>query len=507
MRAERIGERRGPDASTPLPRQVDIVIIGAGFAGIGMAIQLKAAGRDDFVVLEQHSELGGTWRDNTYPGCACDVPSPLYSFSFDPNPRWSRFFASQDEIWDYLRDSARRHGIEPHLRCEATVTAATFDAQEGRWHVEVNGREVIEARVVVSAVGALQLPKVPDLPGLDSFAGVAFHSARWRHDHDLRGRDVAVVGTGASAVQFVPAIAPSVNRIDLYQRSAAWITPKPNPRVPEERQRAYARQPLRQRAVRDAVYWALEARGVGFALTPRAMRALERQARAHLRRQVDDPGLRARLTPDYQIGCKRVLLSSDFYPAVASDTVELVTDPIAHVTPRGIVDATGVERAVDTIIFGTGFDVAGNLTHFPIRGRDGRLVGDVWAEQGVGAHLGITAHGFPNLFFLLGPNTGLGHSSVLFMIEAQMRYVGQALDLLDRHGAAAVEVRAEPQRVWVGKVQRQLSHRVWQSGCSSWYLDASGRNIAIYPHFTWRYWMETRRLKPADFQLYPPRTG
>ncbi len=479
----------------------DVVIIGSGFSGICMAITLKQAGRHDFIILEKSSDLGGTWRDNTYPGCACDVPSHLYSFSFEPNPSWTRMFSTQEEIWDYLRSCVDTYGLARHLRLGAEVTAARFDERAGRWRVEVGDTDGLDCRILVAGVGALHQPSMPDLPGLDTFAGTTFHSAQWRHDHDLTGRDVAVVGTGASSVQFVPQIASRVRRLDLYQRTAAWITPKPNPAIDSRRQRLFARRPAAQRGVRDVLYWVLEARGAGFALSRRAMAPLERQAKAHLRRQVVDPELRRRLTPDYQIGCKRVLLSDDFYPALARDNVHLVTDTVAGVLPQGIRAADGTVRGVDTIIFGTGFDVSASLTRLKIAGRDGLALRDVWHRDGVGAHLGITVAGFPNLFFLLGPNTGLGHTSVIFMIEAQARYVRKALDLLDSAGAATIEVTPQAQRRFVERIQARLAGSVWQSGCRSWYLDETGRNVAIWPHFTWKYWLDTRRLRRKDYAL------
>jgi cation diffusion facilitator CzcD-associated flavoprotein CzcO len=488
-----------------MAERTEVVVIGSGFAGIGMGIKLKAAGRHNFVILEKAAELGGTWRDNTYPGCTCDVPSYLYPFSYEQNPEWSRLFSPREEIWDYLRRCVDKYDLGPHLRFNTEVTGAVFDEATSRWDVEVNGSEIIDTRVVVSGVGALHMPKLPDLPGIELFEGTSFHSSQWQHDHDLTGRNVAVVGTGASAIQFVPKIAEQVARLDLYQRSAAWITPKGNPPITPKQQDFYRRHPASQRAVRDAIYWALELRGIGFALTPKAMRFLEKSARQHLERQVSDPELRARLTPDYQIGCKRILLSSNFYPALTRDNVELVTEPIAEITPAGIVDAHGIQRDVDTIIYGTGFDVSGNLTHMKVVGRDGAVLNDVWDRNGIGAHLGITVSGFPNFFLLLGPNTGLAHSSVVFMIESQVRYIISALDLLDSYGAAAIEVRVDAQRSWLDRVQHRLHGTVWDSGCSSWYLDATGRNISIWPHFTWKYWMETRTLKPADFQLVRPR--
>ena len=434
------------------------------------------------------------------------MPSPLYSFSFEQNPYWSRMFSPQAEIWDYLRFCATKYGLAPHLRYGAEVTGARFDETTALWDVEVNGGETVRARAVVAGVGALHVPFVPALPGLSSFVGRSFHSAQWDHSHDLTGRRVAVVGTGASAIQFVPQIQPDVDSLDLYQRSAAWVTPKPDTAIPVEHQARYARHPLAQRVLRDLTYWVLEVRGAGFALTPKAMVLLEKQARRHLQRQVADPELRAKLTPDYQIGCKRILLSNDYYPALTQPNVEVVTERIREVVPTGIVTSDGVERPADTIIFGTGFEVSGNLTHMKIVGRAGVELNGVWARRGIGAHLGMTMAGFPNLFLLLGPNTGLGHSSVVFMIESQVRYVVQALDLLDRTGAAYLDVRPDIEQGFLDRVQTRLSDTVWQSGCKSWYLDENGRNFTLWPHFTWKYWLETRRLRASDYRLGPRRS-
>ena len=484
-----------------LPSQCDIVVIGSGFAGIGMGIKLKEAGRHDFVILEKAPGLGGTWRDNDYPGCTCDVPSFLYSYSYEQNPHWSRMFSPRDEIWAYLERCVDKYGLRPHLRFDAEATGAAYDEATARWEVEVNGTDLVDARIVISGVGALHIPKVPDLPGIESFDGEAFHSSQWRHDVELEGRDVAVVGTGASAIQFVPAIAPRVRRLDVYQRTPPWISPKPDRAIGVRERELYERHPSVQRAIRAGVYWAMEARGAGFALTPRAMRWLERGSRRYLERKVPDPELRAKLTPDYQIGCKRILLTRDYLPAIQRDNVEVVPRAVSRVTPSGLIDSDGVERPADVIVFGTGFEVPGALMHMKVVGRDGAVLNDVWAQDGAAAHLGIAASGFPNLFLLLGPNTGLGHTSVVFMIESQVRYIVQALDLLDDTCADALEVRADAQAEFVGRVRAKLDRTVWQSGCSSWYLDERGRNIAIWPHFTWKYWLDTRRVDPADYHL------
>ncbi|MEV0797822.1 NAD(P)/FAD-dependent oxidoreductase [Kribbella sp. NPDC050281] len=479
----------------------EVVIIGAGFAGLCMGIKLRQAGCEDFVILEKAAELGGTWRDNTYPGCACDIPSYLYSFSFEQNPHWTRMFAPWDEILGYLRHCADKYGITPKIRYGAEVTEAAFDEATGQWTVTVNGDETIQTQALVTGVGSLHEPKRPDLPSLDSFAGTTFHSAQWNHDHDLHGRNVAVIGTGASAIQFVPRIAEEVAQLDVYQRTAPWVMSKPDRAIGPRERRLHERFPAGQRAIRNAIYWGLEGRGAGFAGTPKLMKGLEIQAKRHLRKQVPDPDLRARLTPAYQIGCKRILYSNDYYPALGRSNVDLVTTPITRVTPTGVVTADGIERPCDTIVLGTGFDVSANLTRMPILGKDGVDLADHWKREGIGAHLGITVAGYPNLFLLAGPNTLLGHSSMVFMIEAQVRYVMQALHLLRRRGASYVEVREEAQERFVSGIQGELGDTVWQSGCSSWYLDAAGRNSTIWPEFTVSYWRRTRRLDPADFVL------
>jgi cation diffusion facilitator CzcD-associated flavoprotein CzcO len=479
--------------------QTEVAIIGSGFAGLCMGIKLRQAGVEDFVILEKAEDLGGTWRDNTYPGCACDVPSYLYSFSFEQNPRWTRMFAPWDEILAYLRHCADKYGITDHIRYGAEVTEAAFDESTGRWSVTVNGDETISARSLVAGVGNLHQPNLPDIPGSSTFTGTTFHSSRWDHSHDLTGRRVAVIGTGASAIQFVPRIAGQVAHLDVFQRTPAWITPKPDRAIGPREQRLHARFPVGQRAVRDLVFWGLEARGAGFAGNPKLLKALELQARRHLRNQVADPGLRARLTPGYEIGCKRILLSDDYYPALSRENVDLVTTPITRITPTGVTTADGVEHTCDTIVLGTGFKVSGNLTRMRILGRDGTDLAQTWKRDGISAHLGIAVAGYPNLFLLVGPNTALGHSSMVFMIEAQVRYVLQALDLLRTGRTSYVEVRDDVQLRSVAAVQDKLAGTVWQSGCNSWYLDDQGRNSTIWPNYTLGYWRRTRRLDPADF--------
>jgi cation diffusion facilitator CzcD-associated flavoprotein CzcO len=481
-------------------RTPGITIIGSGFAGLCMAIKLKEAGYHDFVILEKAGDLGGTWRDNTYPGCACDVPSPLYSFSFELNPGWSRLFSPQAEIWDYLRACVAAYGLAPHIRFGTEVSSLEYDDARAVWRVSTGGGESFETHAVVSGIGALHVPHLPDIPGRERFAGPAFHSARWDHSCDLTGRRVAVIGTGASAVQFVPVAAEQAGRLTVFQRTPPWIQPKPDVAISERMRRAL-RLPGAARALRGSIYWLLETRALGFTIDPRLMKVHQRTAERHLADQVADPVLRAKLRPDYTIGCKRILLSSDYYPALTRDNVELVTDRVTEIRERSIVDATGREHEADVIIYGTGFKVTGALTEQQIIGRNGLKIQDAWRD-GIKAYLGVSTAGFPNLFFLLGPNTGLGHTSVVFMIESQVRYVMDCLRLLSRTKARAMDVRPQAQRAYNDRLQRRLDRLVWtEGGCTSWYLDEHGKNRTTWPGFTFEYWARTRKVKPEAYEL------
>ncbi|MFC4115304.1 flavin-containing monooxygenase [Nonomuraea zeae] len=477
-----------------------IVIIGSGFAGIGMAIKLKEAGYHDFVILEKAPELGGTWRDNTYPGCACDVPSHMYSFSYELNPGWSRMFAPQEEIWDYLRACAAKYGLTPHFRFGKRVTALEYDDERRDWSIALEDGEALRAKAVISGIGALHIPKFPEIEGRESFRGPAFHSAEWDHSADLTGKRVAVVGTGASAVQFIPQLAPDVAELTVFQRTPPWVHPKPDFAIPPAMRRVL-RLPGMARTLRDGLYWALESRALGFAVDPRLMKVHERLALNHLKAQVPDPALRRDLTPGYLIGCKRILISSDYYPALNRDNVSLVTDPIKEIRPHSIVTASGAEHEVDAIVYGTGFKVVDALAEQRIVGRGGRKLQDAW-QDGVEAYYGIATAGFPNLFFLLGPNTGLGHNSVVFMIESQVRYVMNCLRLLARTQARALDVRPEAQRSFNRALHERLDPLVWNAGgCSSWYLDEHGVNRTIWPGFTFEYWARTQRVQPDAYEL------
>ena len=477
--------------------RVRVAIIGSGFGGVGTAIRLKQQGMDDFVVLERAGDLGGTWRDNTYPGCACDVQSHLYSFSFAPHPGWSRAFSPQPEIWEYLRRVAREHGVLPHVRFGHEVLSAAWDDGAKGWRIET-AQGPVTASVLVMAQGALSDPLVPDLPGLASFEGPAFHSSRWDHGCDLAGKRVAVVGTGASAIQFVPAIQPTVGRLHLFQRTPPWIIPRHDRALTRAERGLFRRVPPAQKAVRGAIWLLREASLYGFR-HPRAMRLVERLALRHLRRGVPDPALRAKLTPRFTLGCKRVLLSNDYYPALTRPNVEVVTERIAEVRPSSIVTADGVEREVDAIVFGTGFRPTDPPLAHHVRGRDGRTLTEVW-EGSPKAHVGTTVAGFPNLFLLMGPNTGLGHTSVIYMLEAQIEHLLGALAHMRRHRLAALEPRPEVQAAYVATVDARMEGTVWTSGgCASWYLDATGRNSTLWPDSTWRFRRRVARFDPREY--------
>jgi cation diffusion facilitator CzcD-associated flavoprotein CzcO len=484
--------------------ETGVVVIGTGFSGLGMAIQLRRDGRDDFVVLEKAGDVGGTWRDNTYPGCACDIQSHMYSFSFEQNPDWTRSFSSQTEIWEYLRRVTDKYDLRRSVHFRVEVTGARWDAESQRWHVATSAGTEYVARFLVAGIGALHIPNVPRLPGIGNFTGTTFHSAAWNHDYDLRGKRVAVIGTGASAIQFVPRIAPETESLVLFQRTPPWIMPKPDHPMPGWAKRLFGTVPGTQRAYRNFLYWLLESRAMGFNGHPAMLRFAERFGRWNLERAISDPELRAKLTPSYAMGCKRVLVANDFYPALNRDNVHLVTDGIASVGERSIVDSAGVEHEVDAIIYGTGFQVTDGYDYLSVAGRDGRDLAKQWRTGGIQTHYGMTVAGYPNLFFLLGPNTGLGHNSVVFMIESQIRYVADAMRLVDRSGANSIEVRQEVQDRFQAEIQQKLANGIWTTGgCTSWYLDSRGVNRTIWPGFTWRYWLRTRKVNPADYTMTP----
>jgi cation diffusion facilitator CzcD-associated flavoprotein CzcO len=502
MTAAAVQEQAPPERA--LPSHVRIAVVGSGFSGIGSAVALRRRGIEDFVVLERADSVGGTWRDNTYPGCACDVPSHLYSFSFAPNPQWSHVYSRQPEIRAYLEQVTDQFGVRPHLHVDTDLLSGVWDDTAMLWRLQT-GRGPLTADVVISGCGGLVEPALPDVPGVQSFQGPSFHSARWDHDLDLAGKRVAVIGTGASAIQFVPAIQPQVGHLTLFQRTPPWIVPRLDWPYPEIQKKLLAAVPALLKANRARQYWFREWNLLAFTGAGRMNAFAEKQARRHLENSVPDPDLRAALTPDYAIGCKRVLVSNDYLPAVSQPNVSLVTAGITEVRPHSVVDADGVEHEVDAIVYGTGFHVMDIPVAHRLTGRDGRTLSEEWEKSGAEAHRGTTVAGFPNLFLLLGPNTALGHSSVVFMIEAQIEYVMKALDALGRYGARSLEVRRQAQELYNAELHAQLDTTVWnQGGCRAWYRDENGKNFTLWPTHTFTFRKQLSRFDAESYALRAP---
>ncbi|MBX7223922.1 MAG: NAD(P)/FAD-dependent oxidoreductase [Blastocatellia bacterium] len=483
-----------------------IVIIGSGFSGLGAAIRLKQAGFEDMVIFEKASGLGGTWWANTYPGCACDVQSNLYSFSFAPNPSWSRKYSSQPEILAYLQTCAERFGILPLIRFEHQVTKLQWDSIQQCWHLETT-KGIFTARVVVGGFGPLHVPALPNLTGIASFAGEAFHSAQWNQHFDLTDKRVAVIGTGASAIQFVPQIQPKVRQLYLFQRTPPWIMPRHDRALSLRERKVFAAFPWLQKLLRLKTYILNEILVVCFR-KPAVMRWLHGMALRHLEKSVADPHLRDQLTPDYAMGCKRILISNEYLPAVGKLNVALVTTPIREVSPQGIITTDGTEWQVDAILYGTGFQVANPPWGKFIWGKQGQSLEEVW-QGSPKAHLGTMVAGFPNLFFLLGPNTGLGHNSVVYMIESQINHLVKVLGFMRQHQLAEIEPRTEAQGTYVSNLDSMMAGTVWTAGgCRSWYLDETGRNSTLWPGYTWQYRRRLGKFRPHEYLFnYPLPTN
>jgi len=476
---------------------LDVVIVGAGFAGIGMAIQLEEAGRKRFVLLERGDRVGGTWRDNTYPGCACDVPAHLYSYSFAPNPSWTLPYAPQAEILAYLERCVDAYGIRDRLRLGSAAEEASFDEALGLWTIRTSDGKTLRARSLVVGAGPLNRWSMPSIPGLERFRGPMFHSSAWDHSVSLEGKTVAVVGTGASAIQIVPAIAPSVGRLHLFQRTPPWILPKQNGAIDEKTRARFARRPALQSAVRKGMYALTEVFGLGFGHARPLMDVAQWASKKYLEKSVADPALRDALTPRYAMGCKRVLFSNDFYPAMQRENVELVTSAIAEVRERTVVTRDGRERGVDVLALATGFEAAEIKAPFVIRGRHGRLLPD-----GADAYLGTTFSGFPNFFMIIGPNTGLGHTSMIVMMEAQIGYILRALREMDRAELRLLDVREDVQRKYNERLQARLAKTVWNTGgCASWYRRKDGKNTTLWPGLTIEYRARMRRFDLESYEV------
>ena len=482
-----------------------VAVIGAGFGGIGMAIKLKQAGIEDFVVLDRAEDIGGTWRDNSYPGLTCDVPSLLYSFSFRPW-RWTRRFPARDEILAYLHALVAEHGLGSHIRLGTGVEAAEFDERAAVWNLALHDGGTLQATAVVCAVGQLGRPALPDIVGRSEFAGPSWHSGRWDHDVDLSGRRVAVIGTGASAIQFVPEIAKVAGHVDVYQRTPPYVLPKGDRPYREAEHAVFERLPLVRKADRLRIFLYGELLTSGFVLSPKLLAGPMRLWRRQLDSQIADRALRAKCVPDYVMGCKRVAFANDWYPALARPNVDLVTDPIERIAHDGVVTADGTTRAADVIIYGTGFRAVEFLTPMSVTGLRGQRLQEAWRD-GAQAYLGISVSGFPNFFVLYGPNTNLGGNSIIYMLEGQIGYVLGAIEALNAERLAWLDVRPDVQDTFNDWVQQASRTSVWESGCHSWYTTASGRNTNNWPDHTFLYRYRVRRFDLAAYRVMPKRAA
>lgn len=479
----------------------DVIVVGCGFSGVAMGVALRAAGRD-FTILEKASEVGGTWRDNRYPGCECDTPAHLYSFSFEPNPYWSQTFAPADEIQDYLLYCVEKYNLRSHVQTDTTVQQARFDTETGHWQVTVASpwgaiRE-LSATALVLGVGPLHEPVIPEIPGLETYAGELRHTATWDPGTAVQGRRIGVVGTGASGVQIVPPLAEDADHLTVFQRTPAWVLPRDNSIYSEQQIDRFEQHPKALQAHRAYLRAQEDARSVAFTAQPKLLRALSIRARRHLSRAVPDPALRDQLVPSYPIGCKRVVLSDDYYPALTRDNVDLVTSGIDHVEADAVVDGDGRRHPVDLLVLATGFDPMGSYRYLSITGENGRVLGRELARDAE-TYLGVTVPHFPNLFLLLGPNTHLGQSSVLLMLEAQVALVMRLLQERDRLAARTVAVRPEVVPGFMAEIERRSARTVWESGCSSWYLDDRGRNRTLWPGSVREYEKRLTRPELVDY--------
>ncbi|HLD67288.1 MAG TPA: NAD(P)/FAD-dependent oxidoreductase [Pseudomonas sp.] len=491
-----------PTSPPAAVRQCKIAIVGSGFSGLGMAIRLKQQNEQDFLLFEKEAGVGGTWRVNNYPGCGCDVQSHLYSFSFEQNPNWTRMFAKQPEIQGYLEGCWEKYQLQDKTLLNTEIARLEWDEQQERWQIEDRAGNRYSAQFVVSGMGALSTPSIPPLKGLENFTGTQFHSQQWNHDYDLKGKRVAVIGTGASSIQFIPQIQREVAKLDVFQRTAPWIMPKPDRAISAGERERFKRFPLVQKLWRGLIYAMLESRVIGFAWAPKIMKLAQWVGKRFIAAQIKDPELRRKVTPDYTMGCKRVLISNDYFPALTQPNVDLITTGIEEILANSIRTLDGQEHPVDAIIFGTGFSPSDPLPRGTLFGRGGVDLLDTWPD-GPQAYKGTMTAQFPNLFFLMGPNTGLGHNSMVYMIESQIHYVLGALKLLGERNLQSLEVKREVQDRFNGKLQGSLGSTVWNAGgCMSWYLHpVSGRNCTVWPGFTWRFRLLTRQFDPAAYHF------
>lgn len=480
-------------------QQFTAIIIGSGFGGQAAAINLRRIGIEDFLILERRAWMGGTWSQNSYPGAAVDVQSPLYSLSFEPY-KWSQMFAEQDELVEYTNHVLAKHGLREKTRLNANVTKVQWDEATQTWQVQLESGETLAAKFLVNASGPLSTPVIPNFKGRDTFEGQTFHTNNWQHSYDHKGKRVAIIGSGASAAQVIPAIAPEVKELHVFQRTPHWVLPRPD-HVFSKFERALLGNKLIYKALRTAIYWALESRVIGFKYSKKMLNVVAQQAALkHIARQISDPAIRKAVTPDYTIGCKRIILSSTLYPALCRPNVQLhpKDDGIAEINARGILTAKGQQIDLDLIVYSTGYDATDGVISYPVVGKGGRSVQDVWAEF-PRAYLGTAMPGFPNFFIVTGPNTGIGHTSAIFVIEAQMEYIRRAIQAVQKQGAKAIEVKPQAEADYTTMIHREMKQTVWQSGgCTSWYKSKSGHVIAMFPGFSFTFRQMAKAFKPHD---------
>ena len=482
----------------------ETLIIGAGFTGLGTAIKLREAGVDDVVIVERSDRVGGTWRDNTYPGIACDIPSLLYSLSFVKNPTWSRAYPSGAEICAHIEELTDQFGLRPLIRFDTEITGLSFDETAGVWTANTKTRKKFHARTVVLASGPLADHTFPDIRGLDTYRGRKIHSAAWDHDYDFTGKRIGVIGTGASAVQIVPELVETAGFVKVFQRTPGWVLPRVDPPTPAADPTLFAKVPAAQELARQALYWGHEASAAALVWNTPLSGLVARLGKAHLRRAVDDPWLRRQLTPDFTPGCKRMLVSSDYYPALQRDNCKLIDWPIATLSPPGIRTSDGVEHHLDAIVFATGYDVHLSGPPFPVTGLGGRSLQQEWRDHAE-AYKSASAHGYPNLFFMTGPNSGPGHNSLLVYVEGQIEYAVTGITTILRQNLRYLDVRAEVQRRYNDRLQRRLAKTTWMSGCTSWYLTPDGFNASMYPGLATQYRRQMRAFRFSDYEAVDAR--
>ena len=483
----------------PVIKPVSVLIVGAGFAGIGMAIRLKQAGIEDFLILERDTAVGGTWRDNQYPGAACDIPSNLYSYSFAPNPNWSRSFSGSQEILGYIQHMVAEFGLEKHIRFQQNVADLSFDEKAGLWTATTDKKEMFAGRAALMAQGPLSTFGFPDITGIDDFKGKKIHSADWDHDYDFSGKNVAVIGTGASAVQIIPELVKVAKHVKVFQRTPGWVLPRPNFVTPEWNKQLFRKLPASQQAMRNLLYWGHESMALAFIWNSPLTRLTERLSKLHLRTQVKDRWLRRQLTPDFTIGCKRVLMSNDYYPALQKENAKLITWPIARISDNGIRTVEGIEHQVDCVVFATGYKVCNASTPFTVKGLNGRVMVDEW-KGGAQAYKSINVSGFPNLFLTFGPNSGPGHNSALVYMESQLEYALKGIRKIVGEDLKVLDVKEEVQARYNKSIQKRLAKTNWNSGCKSWYLTEDGFNATMYPGFATQYAAQMSEFKEEDYQ-------